>query len=307
MRLYELPRGNADQTFERQIFDLRIANPLYEPDVPIWHAESLPVVKSNGPFTVALNELRCRWELPADARETGGASRLVMEPEFALEVANNSGEAANVDWRWNDPAGNSSREALSPFGSCLKLAVSVRRKPEATFTVDETWTLDPIPMEQFRGHQDFNLRRTIEGVDVVMAQIIGPGIIRDGHGQFHQAPPVHDKLPILMGAGGFPSRDFQLPCFSIHVSSAAPTDICPFVRDQLGRLLNQIEQVHIEAVQKDTFRVVSFEPKPDSTSAQLTISLNRPRKFEFYVEPPEEARELVRKAAAAGRASQGKE
>jgi len=95
------------------------------------------------------------------------------------------------------------------------------------------------------------------------------------------------------------SRIFRSPEAFIRVdvhSKPAEVDLAFIVRDQKGERLNKAGWWG----SGDAF-VVPYDPRPDTKTVSLEVRVIRPREVEFLVAPPQEMRDAVTRAAAAGR------
>lgn len=257
-------------------------------DVPNdWVPDPLPTTRSDGNLDVTLKGVT----FPHHDRQRA----LSVNPQLAFVHDGQQSQTWNAQQELVDQLGNSCYAwecNLSPRESAWKLRLTLSQNPAGRFLPDETKTLDPMPME-LAGQASFprGISHTVNGVAVSILGLAGPG-------------PVNFTLP---GTGTqITSKTYQPGGRSWGMSSQCNGNSCkidlssgqPFlvtnipwgadhsvqlvIRDQSGEVLEQQGNTSAQGV-----AFWFFEPKPTSTSIQVQIIVQKYRRVEFLLAPPQ--------------------
>lgn len=276
---------------DRLLFDHSVPNPAYESSYPVWKPEPLPASKTDGPITVDVQSLE-----PDEQR------RLVTA-HLTTSTSDPARERRHHSYRYEDSTGNLGA-SLSPFEPAWKLLVEVRRAEDAVFSSEEVWDLGPMPLPQAETFQELKLERLIGDLPFYARYLSSAGAIREEAGTTTIHPPSYPGIASfnISRRTSFENRqtreytdfDSGLPFFLIQLPDlSGDAGLIRFVHDQDGRRLDWPGSstygyggVSLTAVQ--------FTPHADTKTVHLKLIVNRSKRFEFLVSPPDSMRENVR-------------
>lgn len=264
--------------------DMTLPNPCYRDDFPVWQADSLPVEKTKGPLTVQLKS--CEWQHGR------------LNPEFIATSSDATWANPQFQFVLEDATGNVG-EVLSPFEPVWKLRTSVYRSTSAGFPPADRAVLEKLPILAPGTVQALDQKLQIGGLEFRVMCIAGAGIVRQSNGQFTAKPLDNPATEALM----FSSGDVNGQNF-MEVSGSNPF-VWIEVPNQLP--LGQRFEVQFSGAgqrtagslgsigHRDKSYILAKCPGAlDMNEVDLTIAINRPEAFEFFVTPPAAARvELV--------------
>lgn len=303
------PFRHKAKTFKLQVFDA-IGTKVAEFDVPnpnpargsypVWKPEPLPITKKQGDLEVTLTGLAAFEEEYRSSE--GPRQRIRLQPQLRIVE---DGKPVN-QWLFygpeiEDALGNTSDS--SDCRSCLKetawkLKFKLFVTDPAMIEPSEQWTVSDLKLLAANKSQMLNKSKTIDGVTVELLAIGGPG--RSSYTGLiaqHQKHAQNDTSTITYGK-------FKAP-LSIHFNPGSglnTTSIdCPLphVIARLGRS-NQDQRVTMQITDYQQRPVKSrtrnirgvriwflFDLAKETKSFNVHFVVQRARKFEFLVKPPE--------------------
>ncbi len=262
--------------------DMTIPNPCYRDDFPVWQADTLPAEKTIGPLTVQLKS--CEWLYGR------------LNPEWMATSTDASWTNPQFQHTLEDATGNMG-ETLSPFEPVWKLRTSVYRSTPAEFPSADCGVLKKLPILAPGTVQALDQKLQVAGLEFRVLCIAGAGIVRVSNGQF-TAKTLADPASGLSTSSGSASGQNYMEVSRSH----------PFVWIEHPNNLPHGQRVEVQFTQAgqriaaslghigtgDKSYIVAELPVSTGTSeVDLTVALNRPEAFEFFVTPPAAAREEV--------------
>lgn len=285
-RLYE-------RETDKLLFTLKLPNPAYKPDHPVWTPEPLPATTTVAPVTVTMRGFQ-KQTIPN-----------YISPD--LEITSDATWDKITHYASLQDATGNTGGMLSPFESAWKVKVTVRRTRDATFTANELWAVDPLELpgtNEKPGFKKLDLQKSLDGIPLKIAYLSSAGALRDEAGQTTIRAAEH---PGSAGTGSSSGSTFSngrsvnffefeagLPFFLVYQPQLpGDVELVTIVRDQDGNALNDPNSYSTHGSSAGTFRPVTFTPRPETKAVQLTLIINRSRSVEFLVAPPEELRQEV--------------
>jgi hypothetical protein len=279
---------------DKLLFTLKLPNPAYKPDHPVWTPEALPATKTAAPVTVTMRGFQKQ-----------------IDPNYIspdLEVTADSTWDKVTHYASLEDATGNTGGMLSPFESAWKVKVTVRRTQDATFTANELWTVDPLELpgtNEKPGFKKLDQTKSLDGISLKIGYLSSAGALREEAGQ---TTIKGASQPGSSGSSSSSGTNFSngsnvnyfefetgLPFFLVYQPQLpGDVELLTIVRDQDGNVLNDPHSYSTHGSSAGTFRPVTFTPRPESKTVQLTLIVNRSRSVQFLVAPPEELRQEVR-------------
>ncbi len=286
MRLYE-------QGTDRQLFDLTVPNPGYQPQVTEWSPETIPITKTVSPLTVTLKrgpaEFKHQYLADDDIEITSTDPRWILtRPKRHFWSSDATGNLTYVF------------PGLSPFEPVWKLNIRLWRSSDAEFSADEVLKTQFYPLPSSSRVEKLDLKKTLLGVEVEVPMLAPAGTVQDDGTTISVEKPAHNAATGISmewgsgkGIGPFRRIHSGLPFIPVIYSVVdEETDLILTIRDQNGTKLS-LENGGTYGFNGTSMRIVQFEPKPESTEVQLEVIVNKGRTFEFFVTPPKPARKTA--------------
>jgi hypothetical protein len=191
-----------------------------------------------------------------------------------------------------DATGNAG-QWLSPYESAWKIHATAHRREDAEFTPQETWTISEVPLPPPDTMQPVDWRHEVDHVVVRGRYVSTSGFIGEPTGFRDSLESIRpDPSPELGNFGFRPRLD------GVQISSSRPfvcfevlTEISNVharcrIHDQTGKVLNDGVPMRTSYVNGRPIWVAAFDPEKDSKTLTIELNINRPREFEFLVQPP---------------------
>lgn len=272
---------------DQRIAQFRLPYPDLMP-VPAndWVPDALPSTQADGNLSVTLKGIQYRRH--PDQRSLS----VVPQLEFT------HGEQPSATWEASqelrDQLGNTCYPwscNLSPRESAWKLRLTLSQNHQGRFLPEETKVVDPMALEQ-AGQASFpKATHVVNGSTISILGLAGPGPVdftlpgtstrvtsqvfqagQLGYGMSSQCSNSNCKIDL---SSGHP--------FLMTTSEWGPDDSVRLViRDQTGQILDLGGRTGAQGV---SFWM--FEPRSTSTSIQVQIIVQRLRRVEFLVSPPD--------------------
>ena len=277
MRCYE------EQT-DRLLFDVKFPNPFYAPNFTEWVPETIPATRTVAPLTVTLKHGPA--EIPHPYLRDEDLEIQSTDPRW-------TNTRPNRHFWLTDATGNRTYrlDGLSPFEPAWKIGLCIRRHPQAEFGSDEVWRTGRFSVPAALSAERLNLKREIAGVELGVSMLSSCGIVSDEGDALTMSPTEQSGRGTSFDSGILKGRAYSrihsgLPFFHVTNSTVdSDTELIMTVRDQSGTKISVENGITYGRNGGGSFRVIQFEPTPESCEIELEIIVNRGRTFEFLVAP----------------------
>lgn len=239
------------------VTEFLVPNPFRRPKER-WAPEPVPITKTNGDLAIRLRRLET---------SPSGESHILCLPGFEFVNAGDRNFWQRNSIKFIDGAGNRSENPLCTNDSAWKIETTYLRLARASFRSDETWTVTNVAVPPPGGSTRLDLTNTIEGCEIRLIAVNGPSAIYA------------------------PSIPLEGPTLSIEASAEA-SGAKILVRahdDQQRKLVTHALPEFVTGSPGTPSRRqqrFTFITMPDSNTLTIEVLVQKPRVFEFYVEPP---------------------
>ena len=263
---------------------LRIANTNTGP-FSEWHPLPLPQTVTNGPATLTL--------LSVAQRLYGGHPYL--SPQWRYHSDETGWSNARVrTWTCLDATGNEG-QLLSPLEPAWKIRAQIARPNASDFGPAEKVTLSNLPVKGSNEFVALDRSNLVSGLSLDVQVLCGPGtlVISNGTGRFMD--------PSLPGRSGHSSSSYGSgqtarstdewsagtnSYFLVNVANTQRDDeIRFFLRDDLGRNIKIDANGWSGSSTGTRVYQPQFTPPADAKSLTLEVVVDRPRFFDFLIDP----------------------
>ncbi len=284
------PRRDRQLTFRlyerggNLVMQKTIPNPGFVESVTEWQPEALPVTKTVEGLSATLTAVRFQVD------------RQILTPHITFESADPNWSEPHRGEEWADATGNIG-PWLSPHEPAWKLLLTLHQRPEATFPPASTLVIDPCPLPEGLSLQTLDRTEVVDGIPLTIRYVAPAGAVHEDAGVVTVKPPQSPGRTGMSTSAGMSWRNGRhvphstiengLPWIRVeHPPLPREVRLLCDVRDQDGKLLNEKLHPSQSGINGVSFQAVSFQPRPETKTVQLTVRVSRPRKFEFVVEPP---------------------
>ncbi len=253
---------SADRT---KTTSFEIENPGFRTNFPDWSPAGLPQTRSDAAMDVTLREL--------DADSVAKGKRLPVDVAVRDPAWNR-----HLVTAWIEDATGNHGDQLSPFETPWKARVSIARTDPAALLPGDKWMLGPFPLSPEGSKIPIEQSREVNGVT-----------FRVRHLETHKSQipqgvrsPIHPEGSSTPLDSAIRDREFRVEF------AESGFHWITFVEDQSGLRLKEVSQPIAKRGKARAMFGVRFTPKPDTTHVSLTLTVSRPKEFEFLIVPPAE-------------------
>jgi hypothetical protein len=272
---------------EKPLFDFIIPNPGWSETFPEWRPESIPISQTDDPVTATLRGVAMR------SYENGGS---YLTADVETRSSDPAWRKNHFDYWFEDSTGNCDA-VLSPFEPAIRVHVLVRRDEDAEFTASEAWSLPALALAAPESMRKIDQKRVLDGISINVRYLSSAGCVLEEGGQITVSAPSWPGQSGTSTSNGTNFRngkqvsytrvDCGVPFFRVDMSPLPPnTELLTLVADQNGKALKQHNTGTTHGFSGGSFRLVQFDPEPETETVSLKIIVNRARAFEFTVAPP---------------------
>jgi hypothetical protein len=274
-------------TSNQVVAEFDVPTPVAGP-FPEWQPEPIPATKMAGDLAVTLTQLRPRTYQDGSRNN---AVRLQLNPEVTYEQAGKSTQQwSNAHVEVSDPLGNTSNVwncDLSPHERAWKLKLTLFRNDKAQFDAAELFEVPGHALPQPYQSAGLKAQKDLQGVKIELVALGGSGTT-----QYHGLSQGGGS-----SSGGFGDGDSR---YEIRSQQGTMTVQCgrPHL---IFRVVGQTPDHHVAVTATDdegreaplnqtaydglTFAFI--KPAPGAKSLNLKFVVQKYRRVEFFVAPPQ--------------------